>query len=316
MRGYLLRRLLLAALTLLGISVLVAGMMRTLPGDVVDVLAAEAFYDDREKERLREELGLEDPFFVYFGKWLGAALQGDFGESLRTQRSVGDDLARRLDVTMELAILGLIIATMISVPLGILAALRRSQWPDYVARSIAVFALAIPGFWLATLAVVFGAKWFSWSPPLGYQPIWEAPFTNLQQMWLPALLFGLILAGVQTRILRTALLDVLRQDYMLTARAKGLSRLLLLRRHALRNSLIPFVTVIGVQFPVVLGGAVVFELIFALPGLGAYLLDGIANRDYVVVQAVNVWIAGAVIITNLLVDVSYGFLDPRIRVGA
>ncbi len=315
MRGYLLRRLLLAVLTLLGISVIVAGVMRTLPGDVVDVLAAEAFYDETEKERLREELGLEAPFFEYFGGWLIDALQGDFGHALRTQRSVSSDLANRIDVTIELAILGLALAMALSVPMGVIAALRRSRWPDYLARSIAVFALAIPGFWLATLAVVFGAKWFSWSPPLGYQPIWEAPWTNLQQMWLPALLFGLILAGVQTRILRTALLDVLRQDYMMTARAKGLSQLLLLRRHALRNSLIPFVTVIGVQFPVVVGGSVVFELIFALPGVGIYLLDGIANRDYIVVQAVNVWIAGAVILTNLVVDVSYGFLDPRIRVG-
>ncbi len=315
MRGYLLRRLLLAAITLFGISVIVAGVMRTLPGDVVDVLAAEAFYDDIEKERLREELGLEAPFLEYFGDWLVGAVQGDFGRALRTQRSVSSDLVNRMDVTIELAVLGLLIAMAISVPLGVVAALRRSRWPDYVARSIAVFALAIPGFWLATIAVVFGAKWFSWSPPLGYQPIWEAPLTNLQQMWLPALLFGLILAGVQTRILRTALLDVLRQDYMMTARAKGLSQLLLLRRHALRNSLIPFVTVIGVQFPVIVGGSVVFELIFALPGVGIYLLDGIANRDYIVVQAVNVWIAAAVILTNLVVDVSYGFLDPRIRVG-
>ena len=228
MRGYLFRRLLLAVLTLFGISLIVAGVMRTLPGDVVDVLAAEAFYDDREKERLREELGLEAPFFEYFGKWLADAVQGDFGKALRTQRSVGSDLVNRIDVTIELAFLGILIATLISVPLGIVAALQRSRWPDYTARSIAVFALAIPGFWLATLAIVFGAKWFRWSPPLGYQPIWEAPLTNLQQMWLPALLFGLILAGVQTRILRTALLDVLRQDYMLTARAKGLSRVMLL----------------------------------------------------------------------------------------
>ncbi len=315
MRGYLLRRLLLAVITLFGISVIVAGVMRTLPGDVVDVLAAEAFYDDTEKERLREELGLDAPFLEYFGNWFVGAVQGDFGRALRTQRSVTSDLTGRMDVTIELAILGLVIAMVISVPLGIVAALRRSRWPDYAARSVAVFALAIPGFWLATLAVVFGAKWFAWSPPLGYQSIWEAPWTNLQQMWLPALLFGLILAGVQTRILRTALLDVLRQDYMMTARAKGLSQLLLLRRHALRNSLIPFVTVIGVQFPVIVGGSVVFELIFALPGVGIYLLDGIANRDYIVVQAVNVWIAGAVILTNLVVDVSYGFLDPRIRVG-
>ncbi len=316
MRGYLIRRILLAILTLFGISVIVAGVMRTLPGDVVDVLAAEAFYDDTEKERLREELGLDAPFFEYFGVWLADAVQGDFGKALRTQRDVRGDLVNRIDVTIELAIIGLLIATLISVPLGVIAALQRSRWPDYVARSIAVFALAIPGFWLATLAIVFGAKWFSWSPPLGYQAIWEAPVTNLQQMWLPALLFGLILAGVQTRILRTALLDVLRQDYMLTARAKGLSRVLLLRRHALRNSLIPFITVIGVQFPVVLGGSVVFELIFSLPGIGTYLLDGIANRDYIVVQAVNVWIAGAVILTNLFVDMSYGFLDPRIRVSS
>lgn len=182
MRGYLFRRLLLAAITLFGISLIVAGVMRTLPGDVVDVLAAEAFYDETEKERLREELGLEAPFFEYFGEWLGSALQGDFGRALRTQRSVGSDLANRIDVTIELAILGLLIATLISVPLGVIAALQRNRWPDYAARSIAVFALAIPGFWLATLAVVFGAKWFAWSPPLGYQPIWEAPLTNLQQM--------------------------------------------------------------------------------------------------------------------------------------
>ena len=180
MRGYLFRRLLLAVLTLFGISLIVAGVMRTLPGDVVDVLAAEAFYNESEKERLREELGLEAPFLEYFGDWLVNAVQGDFGKALRTQRSVGSDLVNRIDVTIELAFLGILIATLLSVPMGIVAALQRSRWPDYTARSIAVFALAIPGFWLATLAIVFGAKWFAWSPPLGYQPIWEAPLTNLQ----------------------------------------------------------------------------------------------------------------------------------------
>jgi peptide/nickel transport system permease protein len=246
---------------------------------------------------------------------MGNALQGDFGSSLRTERDIGTDLLLRFPVTIELAILGLIFAMAISLPLGVIAAVKRNTWVDYSARSAAVFALAIPGFWLATLAVVFGAKWFGWSPPLGFEQIYDDPITNLSQMWLPALLYGLILAGVQTRILRTALLEVLRQDYIRTARAKGLTGRLVITRHALRNSLIPYITILGVQFPVILGGAVVFEVIFSLPGVATFLIDAINNRDFTVVQAVNVWLAALVIGITLAVDLSYAFIDPRIRLS-
>lgn len=315
MSSYIIRRLLIAVLTILGITVIMAGLMRSLPGDVVDVLAAERFYSDAEKERLAEELGLNRPFIPYYGDWLSSAVTGDFGDSLRTGRNITTDLLRRIPVTMELALLGLFMASVLAIPLGVLSAVKRNTWMDYSARSFAVFALAIPGFWLATIAVVWGAKWFNWSPPLGYTQLWEDPAKNLSQMWLPALLFGLILAGVQTRILRAGLLEVLRQDYVRTARAKGLRGVTVLRRHALRNALIPWITILGVQFPAILGGAIVFELIFSLPGLGTFLIDAINNRDFVVVQAVNVWIAAVVILINVAVDVSYAVIDPRIRLS-
>ncbi len=315
MGQYLTRRVLLGVLALLAVTLIMAGLMRLLPGDVVDVLAAERFFGEEEKARLREELNLDRNFFSFYGDWLGNAFQLDFGESLRTGRGITADLGRRIPVTIELAILGLLMATFISIPLGVIAAVKRNTWMDYSARSFAIFALAMPGFWLATLFVVFGARWFGWSSPLGYQQIWDDPAKNLSQMWVPALLFGLILAGVQTRILRAALLEVLRQDYIRTARAKGLTGALVMRRHAVRNSLIPFVTIIGVQIPAVLGLSVIFELIFNLPGIGTFLIDGIFNRDFTVVQAVNVWIAAVVILTNIVVDLSYALLDPRIRVS-
>ena len=313
MQAYIGRRVLLAILTLWLVTVAISALMQSLPGDVVDILAAERFYNDEEKARLADELGVNRSFFTNYGEWLWGSLQGDFGESLRTGRSVFNDLVARIPVTMELAFLGLLIASMFAIPLGVLASIKRSTWMDYVARSVAVFALAMPGFWLATLAVVFGAVWFGWSPPLGYQDFWENPDRNLAQVWLPALLFGLILMGVQTRILRTGMLEVLRQDYIRTAQAKGLSQTTVLRRHAFRNALVPLVTVVGVQFPAALGGVVVFEVIFSLPGLGLFLIDGINNRDFVTVQAINVWIAAVVILGNLLVDISYAFIDPRIR---
>ncbi len=315
MSAYIVRRLLLAVVTLIGVTLITTALIDFLPGDIVDILAAERFYDEEDAERLRDELGINQSFVSRYGEWAGNAIQGDFGTALRTERSITDDLLVRLPVTVELAILGLIIASFMSIPLGLLAAVHRNSWIDYSARSVAVFALAIPGFWLATLVVVFAAKWFGWSPPLGFEQIWDDPVKNLSQMWLPSLLFGLILAGVQTRILRASLLEVLRQDYIRTAQAKGLRSLTVWRRHALRNSLIPFITIIGVQFPAVLGGAVVFELIFSLPGMGTFLIEAIQTRDIVVVQAINVWIAAMVIGINLLVDLSYVVIDPRIRLA-
>ena len=315
MANYVAGRLLLAVLTIFAVSLIVTGLMRSLPGDIVDNLAAERFYTDNEKERLRVELGLDRGYFQYYGDWVADAVQGDFGNSLRTGRDVANDMGERIPVTLELAFLGLLMASLLAIPLGTIAAVKRNTWLDYTARSVAVFALAIPAFWLATLVIIFGSKWLGYSPALSYVDFWQDPAKNLSQLWVPALLFGMLLAGVQTRILRTSLLEVLRQDYIRTAQAKGLRGRTILRRHALRNSLLPFITVVGVQFPAILGLTVVFEWVFNLPGMGLFLLDAIANRDLTVVQAVNVWIAAIVVLVNLVVDLSYAYIDPRIRLA-
>ena len=315
MQTYVQRRILLAIITLLLVTFVIALLMQSLPGDIIDILSAEAFYNEVEKERLAEQLGIDDDFFTSYGKWLFNAVQGDFGDSLRTRRSIFDELIVRIPVTIELAVLGLLITSTLAIPLGILAAVKRNTWIDYLARSVAVFALAVPGFWIASLIVVFGAIWIGWSPPLGYRQIWEDPLKNLSQMWMPALLFGLGFLGVQTRILRTGILEVMREDYIRTAQAKGLSQRVVLFRHALRNALVPLITVVGVQFPAILGGSVIFESIFSLPGVGQFLINGVSNRDYTAVQAINVWIAAVVIGVNLIVDLSYAFIDPRIRLA-
>jgi len=315
MTNYIAGRCVLALLTILAVSIIVTVVMRSLPGDVVDVIAAERFFTEEDSARLREALGFDRSIVSYYLSWAGDAVQGDFGTSLRTGRGVASELGVRLPVTLELAFVGLILASVLAIPLGILAAVQRNSWMDYTARSVASFAVAVPAFWLATLVIVFGAKWAGYSPPLGYVDFWEDPLTNLQQIWVPALLLGMLLAGIQTRILRTSLLEVLRQDYIRTAQAKGLRERTVMRRHALRNSLLPFITVVGVQFPAILGLSVVFEFVFNLPGMGLFLLDAISNRDLTVVQAVNVWIASIVVLVNLVVDVSYAYIDPRIRLA-
>ena len=313
MSAYVMQRLGLMIPTLLFITLLCAFVVRSLPGNIVDVLAVEQGYTAEQKAFLRQELGIDLPLYKYYGRWLGNLVQGDFGRSLRTRQPIMVDVQRRLPVTIELGVLGLAFAVALSVPIGVIAAVRRNSVTDYLARSAAVFALSIPGFWLATLVIVWASAWFNWAPPLNYTPLWENPGKNFLQVIIPAVLFGLVLAGSQTRLLRTSLLEVLREDHVRTARAKGLSPLAVLRRHTLRNSLIPFITILGVQIPVVLGGAVVFEQIFALPGMGTFLLDGLNNRDYTVVQASNVVFASIVVVTNLVVDLLYVVLDPRIR---
>jgi peptide/nickel transport system permease protein len=287
--------------------------MRSLPGNIVDVLAVERGYTEDEKAYLREELGIDLPTPQYYALWLGNLLRGDLGRSLKTKQPIVDEMKRRLPVTLELGVIGLLLSICVAVPVGTIAAVKRNTVFDYVARSLAVFALAMPGFWLATLVIVWASVWFHWAPPLNYTPPWENPTKNFLQILIPAALFGLVLAGSQTRLLRATLLEVLREDYVRTARAKGLPAAAVLRRHTLRASLIPFVTIIGIQVPIVLGGAVVFEQIFSLPGMGTYLLDGLQNRDYTVVQAVNVVIAFIVVLANLTVDLIYVVLDPRIR---
>jgi peptide/nickel transport system permease protein len=313
MSSYIVRRLLLIPPTLFGITLLIALLVRSLPGDVVDVLAAEQGYTDSEKAYLRRELGVDKSTASYYLYWVGDMMKGDFGQSLRTKREITTEMRRRLPVTAELGLMAILFSVCISVPAGVISAVKRNTAFDYVARSFAIFALATPGFWLATLVIVWGSIWFNWTPPLNYTPPWTDLSKNFMQMIIPAVLFGLVLAGSQTRLLRATLLEVLNEDYIRTAKAKGLSGLMVLRRHALRNSLIPFVTIMGIQIPAVLGGAVVYEQIFSLPGMGTLLLDSLNNRDYTVVQAVNVIAAMMVVMSTLIVDLVYVGLDPRIR---
>jgi len=311
--AYVVRRLLLIPPTLFGITILIALMVRSLPGDVVDVLAAEQGYTDAEKAYLRSELGVDKSTPSYYLYWVGDMMRGDFGQSLRTKREITTEMRRRLPVTIELGLMAIAFSVLISVPAGVISAVKRNSVLDYGARSFAIFALATPGFWLATLVIVWGSIWFNWTPPLNYTPPWTDLSKNFMQMIIPAVLFGLVLAGSQTRLLRATLLEVLHEDYIRTAKAKGLSGLTVLRRHALRNSLIPFVTIMGIQIPAVLGGAVVYEQIFSLPGMGTLLLDSLNNRDYTVVQSVNVIAAMLVVMSSLIIDLVYVGLDPRIR---
>ena len=316
MFAYLVRRLLLLVPSLIVVTLLVSLVVRLLPGNAVQVLAAQQGFTERaDLTKLRHELGLDKPWPVQYWDWATGVLHGDFGESLRTRRPISGELRARLPVTLELAAMALAMALAIAVPVGVLSAVKRNTLVDYVARSCAIGGVALPGFWIATLVVVWPAVWWGWSPPLTYTAFRADPLRNLAQMWLPALLLALYFVGFLMRMTRTMMLEVLRSDYVRTARAKGLGGLAVLRRHSLRNALIPIVTVVGLQVPVLIGGAVVYETIFSVPGIGRLLLEAAQNRDYPVIQGVDVVLASVVLLMNLVVDLSYGILDPRIRLA-
>jgi len=259
--------------------------------------------------------GLDLPVHVQFGQWLAAAVQGDLGSSLRTGRPIATDLALRFPVTLELTVLSLVIALVIALPVGVLAALNRGRWLDHLGSVFALLGLSVPGFFLGILLILLFSLELGWLPPAGYVPFGEAPLTNLRHMILPALSLGLILAAATARIVRSTLLEVLGRDYVRTARAKGLAEHSVILRHALRTALIPVVTVVGLQFGQLLGGAVIIEQVFSLPGVGRFALEGINLRDYPVVQGAVLLIAAAFVVVNLLVDVLYTLIDPRVRYG-
>lgn len=316
MRVYLIRRVLLLIPSLMVVTVLVSLIVRLLPGSAIEVLAAQqGFTEKADLTKLNHELGLDKPWPEQYWDSTSGMLRGDFGTSLRTRRPVNDELKARLPVSLELAVFALIVALVTAIPIGVLSAVRRNTPIDYVARSFAIGGVALPGFWLATLVIVWPAIWWGWSPPLSFTAFQDQPIRNLQQMWIPAVLLGLYFAGFLMRMTRAMMLEVLRADYVRTARAKGLSGFAVIRRHSLRNAFIPIVTVMGLQIPALLGGAVVYESIFSIPGIGRYLLEAAQNRDYPVIQSVNVVLATVVLVSNLAVDLSYGLLDPRVRFG-
>jgi peptide/nickel transport system permease protein len=312
-QAYLVRRLVLALPTFLGLTVLVFTLIRSIPGDTVDQMASGGAVTVEGKASIRHALGLDRPWYVQYGAWVGGLVHGNLGRSLVSGDSIAHDLGQRLPQSLELDMLAIPLGLSIALPIGILAALRQNTWLDYLGRSSAITALAIPNFWLGTLLLLVPSYLWHIAPPLQYQTLLRDPLTNLTMLALPVLVLGIGLSGLSMRLCRTQMLEVMREDYVRTAWAKGLSTRVVLLRHAMRNALLPVVTLVGLQIPFLLGGTVVVEQIFGIPGMGSYLLLGISQRDYPAIQAVDLVIGGVVILSNLLVDLAYGFLDPRLR---
>lgn len=316
MGGYILKRLALAVPVLLGITVVVFLLVRLIPGDVIDaMLGTEASLRPEVREQLRRTLGLDRPLYVQYFTWLGDIVQGDLGRSLRTGQPIVENLAGKLPITLELAFLSVVMSLVIAIPLGIISALRRNSVIDFVVRLLGTVGLSLPNFWLATMLILIASLYFRWGAALVYVSPLEDPIVNLQQMLLPALALALGLTAVVMRMTRSSMLEVLSRDYIRTARAKGLRERLVIYRHALRNALMPVLTVVGIQTGHLLGGAVIVEQIYGLPGLGWFLLNGIYQRDYPVVQAGVLIVAVIFVLTNLIVDLMYALIDPRIQYG-
>jgi peptide/nickel transport system permease protein len=312
LKRYLARRLLIAIPSLLIASLIVFTLPRLIPGDAVQLMLAETSYA-KDLDELRAKLGLDRPLHTQYVEWLARAVQGDLGESLWTRRPVSTELGQRLPVTLELAVYATVIALLIALPVGILAAARQDTVADYLARSAAILGLSVPGFWLATLIIVIPAIWWGWRPATGFTAFREDPLGHLTQMMLPALILGIASAAALMRLTRGMLLEALRQDYVRTAWAKGLAERKVVVKHGLRNAVIPVITLLGTQLPVILGGTVIIETIFGLPGVSRFLFDAINQRDYPVIQGVNLLVVSAVVLVNLAVDALYAVLDPRIR---
>jgi peptide/nickel transport system permease protein len=311
---HVLRRVALAVPTLLGISVLVFALMRFLPGDVIDgLMGSEAQLGPEQRATLRRLLGLDAPLYVQYFRWLGSLLRADLGVSLRTAEPVTRLITQRIGITAELTVLSVFLSTVIAVPLGVVAALKRKGPLAFVAHLVGLLGLSFPNFWLATMLLLFTSVALQWRPSLIFVSPFQDPLANLYQMLLPVLSLSLALMAVVMRMTRSAMLEVLGQDYVRTARAKGLSEPRIIERHALKNAAIPVVTIIGLQIGHLLGGAVVVEQIFGLPGIGWMILNGIYQRDYPVVQGGVLFVATIFVVLNLLVDLVYAYVDPRIR---
>ena len=315
MQRYLLRHLLALVPTLLFASIIVFATVRLIPGDVIDMMLSQNDIGASKlnRDQLIAALGLDRSMPEQYLRWAGAVLQGDLGNSLWHSTPVLQEVLHRLPVTFELGLLALLVALGLALPIGVYSAMRQDTHMDQIARSFSILLLAVPSFWVGTMVMVFPSIWWGWSPEVNYVKFSEDPLQNLKQMMVPAIVLGMSLSAVTMRLTRTMMLEVLRQDYIRTAWAKGLRERLVVLRHALRNALIPVVTLVGLQAPLVIGGAVIIEQIFVLPGMGLLMLDAVSQRDYPVVTGVFLVVGVAVMLINLLVDLSYGVLDPRVR---
>ena len=317
MRAYIIRRLLLKIPTLLIVTILTFLSVRFIPGDAIHAMTSqlESLGLVVDREALEHKLGLDVPFYVQYGRWMGGILlRGTLGESLwGGDVSIEEKILARLPVTLELGVMAIVIGLVIALPVGIYSAIRRNSATDYLGRTAAVIGLATPNFWLALMVIIFPAIWWGWSPPMRLVAFTEDPLGNLGVFIIPSLILGTAASAGTMRLTRTMMLEALRQDYIRTAWSKGLKERVVIMRHAIKNALIPVVTLIGLQLPILVRGSVIMENIFNLPGLGRLMVTALEGRDYPMVSGVNLFFATAVVGFNLMIDLIYPYLDPRVR---
>ena len=301
------------------VSLVIFAILRIAPGDVAMMIALEMtggeedLVTEEQLEKIREDVGLNSPIYMQYLKWIGGWVTGDWGESMFSNEGIWENFMRKLPVTLELAILSIALSTILGLPAGVLMALKRDTWIDYSLRIWSLSGLSIPNFWLATMLLVIGMYIFEWSPQIGFVPFFDDPGANMSQFFWPAVIVGFSSMVTKARMMRSTMLEVLRQDYIRTAHAKGLSGSMVTYRHAMKNAFIPVITVIGFSIATIIGGSVIMERIFVLDGIGNMLVEGMNQRDYPVVQSLVLLFSLWIVITNLIVDLSYGWLDPRIR---
>ncbi len=315
MSRYLLMRFLLMFPTLLGVAVVIFVLIRVIPGDVVELRLAgdRGAVSEQALNQERARFGLDKPVWQQFATWMWGLLRFDFGTSMWTGAPIGQEIKLRFALSFQVAVMATIVAVLLAIPLGVIAALKQDTWVDYTVRIFSIAGLACPSFWLGIVFILTLLVVFKWLPPMVYTPLWVNPWQNLQQLIWPALAVGYRYSAVATRMTRSAMLEVLREDYIRTARAKGLWQSLILSRHALKNAMLPVLTVIAVEFAFLIGGLVVTEQVFNLNGIGLLFVQAVAHRDYTLIQALTMLVAGFFIVVNFLMDIAYAWLDPRIR---
>ncbi len=318
MQVYMIKRTFLFIPTMLLVATLVFGILRLVPGDpAISLLAGgaqtETEFTEEDLQRLRAKLGTDRPIYIQYSKWVWGVIQLDFGTSFFYDQPVWDDIKKRFPITFELAVMALLMAGVVAIPLGLISAIKQDSLPDYIGRIITIGGIAVPNFWIGILLVYMLANLFDWLPPLGYKDVWDAPLDNLQQLVFPALALAITHMAFVARVTRSAALEVSREDYIRTARSKGLSEAVVIGRHLLKNALLPVVTVAGFEVGRLMGGTVLIETIFNVPGIGQLLIKGIQHRDFPMVQGIVIVITFLVLVLNLVVDLAYAWLNPRIR---
>jgi peptide/nickel transport system permease protein len=314
MGRYIAKRLLTAIPVLIAVSILIFAGVRVIPGNICALyLGAQDQIDFSQCDRIEHQLGLDKPVAEQYVHWVGGIIQGDLGTSMKTSTPVWGRIQSRLPATLELTILASVVSIGLALPMGVYSALKQDKPPDVILRVFSIAWLSMPSFWIGSMLITFPAIWWGYATPVPFVNFWKDPLTNLEQMYLPAISLGLALAASVTRLVRSSMLEVLRQDYVRTARAKGLRESVVLSKHALKNAMLPVITLIGIQLAFLLGGTVVIESLFVLPGLGTLLVEGVLTKDFPLIQGIVLLFAVVIVVINLVVDLSYGLFDPRVR---